>query len=223
MGRSDEVGVLRLLAKRNNDLGRARNRTACRLHALLGELVAGGIPKESTLLAPSACSAASGPLPLSRPLVMPSPMSTSMTCAASTPDEGVEASHRRCCRGRQDLPHRAVGVGPVVAAMLIGYTGDVRRLPTRHHYAAYNGTAPIEVSSGGRVVHRLSRRGNRQLNHAIHIAAVTQIRFSHSEGRAFFERKVAEGKTNKEALRALKRRISDAVYHQFLLDAERTS
>ncbi|MDQ3641853.1 MAG: transposase, partial [Actinomycetota bacterium] len=114
------------------------------------------------------------------------------------------------------------GVGPVVAAMLIGYTGDVRRFPTRHHYAAYNGTAPIEVSSGGRVVHRLSRRGNRQLNHAIHIAAVTQIRFSHSVGRAFFERKVAEGKTKKEALRALKRRISDAVYHQLLMDADRT-
>ena len=114
------------------------------------------------------------------------------------------------------------GVGPVVAAMLMGYTGDVRRFPTRHHYAAYNGTAPIEVSSGGRVVHRLSRRGNRQLNHAIHIAAVTQIRFSHSEGRVFFERKVAEGKTNKEALRALKRRISDAVYHQLLADADRT-
>ena len=78
------------------------------------------------------------------------------------------------------------------------------------------------MSSGGRVVHRLSRRGNRQLNHAIHIAAVTQIRFSHSEGRVFFERKVAEGKTNKEALRALKRRISDAIYHQLLLDADRT-
>ncbi len=113
------------------------------------------------------------------------------------------------------------GIGPVVAAMLIGYTRDIRRFPTRHHYAAYNGTAPIEVSSGGRVVHRLSRRGNRQLNHAIHIAAVTQIRFSHSEGRAFLERKVAEGKTNKEALRAVKRRISDAVYRQLLADAAR--
>jgi hypothetical protein len=94
--------------------------------------------------------------------------------------------------------------------MLIGYTGDVARFRSRDHFAAYTGTAPIEVSSGGRITHRLSRRGNRQLNHAIHIAAITQIRFGHSPGRSFFERKVAEGKTKKEAVRALKRRISDA-------------
>ena len=69
--------------------------------------------------------------------------------------------------------------------------------PAVGHYAAYNGTAPIDVSSGGRVVQRLSRRGNRQLNHAIHIAAITQVRFTHSPGRPFFDRKVAEGKTKK--------------------------
>src|SRR5207244_6126227 len=106
------------------------------------------------------------------------------------------------------------GVGPVVAAMVIGYTGDVARFTTRDRYASYTGTAPIEVSSGPRKIHRVSRRGNRQLNHAIHIAAVTQIRHRHSEGRAFFDRKVAEGKTPKKALRALKRRISDALYRQ---------
>ena len=78
------------------------------------------------------------------------------------------------------------------------------------------------MSSGGRVVHRLSRRGNRQLNHAIHIAAITQIRFAHSPGRAFYDRKVAEGKTKREALRALKRRISDALYRQLLHDATST-
>ena len=105
--------------------------------------------------------------------------------------------------------------------MVIGHTGDVRRFRSSDHYASYNGTAPIEVSSGGRVVHRLSRRGNRQLNHAIHIAAITQIRNPGSVGRLFFERKVAEGKTKKEAVRALKRRISDAVYRQLLLDAAR--
>ncbi len=102
--------------------------------------------------------------------------------------------------------------------MLIGYTGDVHRFATRDHYATYNGTAPIELSSGGRIVHRLSRRGNRQLNHAIHIAAITQIRFAHTEGRAYFDRNVADGKTKKEALRALKRRISDAVYRQLIID-----
>jgi transposase len=103
--------------------------------------------------------------------------------------------------------------------MFIGYTGDVTRFNSQDHFAAYTGTAPIEVSSGGRITHRLSRRGNRQLNHAIHIAAITQIRFAHSPGRAFFERKVVEGKTKKEAVRALKRRISDVVYRQLVLDA----
>src|SRR5262249_62136232 len=78
------------------------------------------------------------------------------------------------------------GVGPVVAAMLIGYTGDVARFTSRDRFAAYTGTAPIEVSSGGRITHRLSRRGNRQLNHAIHIAAITQIRFPPSPGRPVF-------------------------------------
>src|SRR5436190_11985708 len=102
------------------------------------------------------------------------------------------------------------GIGPVVAAMVIGYGGDVGRFRNRDHFAAYTGTAPIEMSSGGRITHRLSRRGNRQLNHTLHIAAITQIRHRHSPGRAFFERKVAEGKTKKEAVRALKRRITDA-------------
>jgi hypothetical protein len=82
-----------------------------------------------------------------------------------------------------------------------------------------NGTAPVEVSSGGRQVYRLSLRGNRRVNHAIHMAAVTQIRHQHSQGRAYYERKLAEGKTHKEALRALKRRISDAIYAALVADA----
>jgi transposase len=111
------------------------------------------------------------------------------------------------------------GVGPVIAAIVVGITGDIGRLATRDRFAAFNGTAPIEVSSGARVVHRLSRRGNRQLNHAIHIIAVTQIRHRHSPGRAYYDRKLTEGKTTKEALRALKRRISDALYTRMRNDA----
>ena len=68
-------------------------------------------------------------------------------------------------------------------------------------------------------MHRLSRRGNRQLNHAIHIAAITQIRHPHSPGRVYYERKLTEGKTKKEATCALKRRISDALYDQLIADA----
>jgi transposase len=109
------------------------------------------------------------------------------------------------------------GVGPIVAAFLIDYTGDPTRFASADHYAASNGTAPIEVSSGHKTRHRLSRRGNRKLNHAIHMAAVTQIRFD-TPGRVYYDRKIAEGKTRKEALRALKRRISDAVYRKLVTD-----
>ena len=95
------------------------------------------------------------------------------------------------------------------------------RFKNRDHFAAYNGTAPIEVSSGGRKVHRLSRRGNRRVNHAIHMAAVTQVRQPHSDGRAYYDKKLAEGKTRKEALRALKRQVSDAVFIRLRTDARR--
>jgi transposase len=85
--------------------------------------------------------------------------------------------------------------------------------------AAYNGTAPAEVSSGEKEIHRLSLRGNRRLNHAIHMAAITQIPHTHSQGRGYYQRKLAEGKTRKEALRCLKRPISDATYARLRADA----
>ena len=108
-----------------------------------------------------------------------------------------------------------------VAAWLtvIGDVVDVSRFANRDHFASYNGTAPIEVSSGPRKVYRLSRRGNRRINHAIHMAAVTQVRHPTSEGRAYYDRKLAEGKTGKEALRSLKRRISDAIFARLQVDA----
>ena len=79
------------------------------------------------------------------------------------------------------------------------------------------------MSSGNRKTHRLSLRGNRRLNHAIHMAAITQIRHRHSDGRAYYERKLAEGKTHKEALRSLKRRISNAIYAVLLADARQAA
>jgi transposase len=115
------------------------------------------------------------------------------------------------------------GVGPVIAGTVIGDVRQVFRFPSRDHFAACNGTAPVEVSSGGRKVHRLSLRGNRRLNHAIHMAAISQIRHKHSQGRTYYEKKVAEGKTHKEALRALKRRISDAIYAALVADARQAT
>jgi transposase len=106
------------------------------------------------------------------------------------------------------------GVGPIVVAMLIGYRGDPTRFATAARYAPYTGTAPVEFSSGGRITHRLSRRGNRRLNHALHIAATTQIRNSHSVGRVYHDRKLADGHTPREAIRSLKRRLSDIAWRQ---------
>ena len=96
-------------------------------------------------------------------------------------------------------------------------TWDVRRFPNPGTYASYNGTAPIEASSGPKVRHRLNPRGNRQLNHALHMIAVTQIR-GDNPGRDYYRKKIAEGKTTREARRALKRKISDAVYRRLLAD-----
>ena len=101
-------------------------------------------------------------------------------------------------------------LGPIPPQAAAGHSRDIRRFPTGGHYARDNGTAPLEASSGPRTRHRLNPRGNRQLNHAIHTAALTQIAHDHP-GRAYHERKQAEGNTNKEAMRALKRRISDVV------------
>ena len=110
-----------------------------------------------------------------------------------------------------------------MAAIVIGEVRDVWRFPDCDHFAAYDGTAPIEVSSGKRKVYRLSRRGNRRLNHAIHMAAVTQVRHRHSKGRACYDKKLAEGKTPKEAMRCLKRQVSDAIFTRLRADARRAA
>ena len=115
------------------------------------------------------------------------------------------------------------GVGPVIAGTVIGDVRQVSRFPGRDHFAADNGTAPVEVSSGGRKIYRLSLRGNRRLNHAIHMAAISQIRHKHSQGRAYYNKKTGEGKTHKEALRSLKRRISDAIYAALVADAQQAT
>jgi transposase len=114
------------------------------------------------------------------------------------------------------------GIGVVTAAMIIGHVGDVGRFKSAAHFASYNGTAPIEASSGERRRHRLNPRGNRQLNYAIHVAVVTQLRYP-CEGREYYDRKRAEGKSAKEAIRALKRQISNVVYRALVADARRVS
>jgi transposase len=219
---ADHASVLRLLVKRNQELSSARTRTACRLHALLIELVPGGIAKEITVNRAARLIGSvtpGGPVEATRLELALEHLEDLRRIEAQ-----MCASKRRLAAAVQSSAttvSEVFGFGPVGTAITIGYTRNIGRFTSRDHFAAYNGTGPIEMSSGGRVVHRLSRRGNRQLNHAIHIAAITQIRHPHSPGRAYYDRKRAEGKTTKEAIRALKRRISDTLYRHLHEDAAR--
>lgn len=110
------------------------------------------------------------------------------------------------------------GIGPTGAARLLVEVGDLARFPDRNHFASWTGTAPIDASSGDHVRHRLSRGGNRQINRVLHIMATVQLRTRTTEGRAYYDRKKDNGKTSMEAMRALKRRLSDLVYRTMLGD-----
>ena len=148
------------------------------------------------------------------------PPSTWPTCAGSTPSSATPATKiTAAVRASGTSLTDIFGVGAVIAATVIGDVADITRFPTADRFASYNGTAPIEVSSGRRKIYRLSMRGNRRLNHAIHMAAVTQIAHKNSDGRAYYQRKLAEGKTPAEARRALKRKISNTIYARLLADA----
>jgi transposase len=216
----DHVSVLRLLAKAHLDISRARSRACSRLHATVGELVAGGIRKEvvvnqaecllSSIVAVTVTQRQR--LELAHELVDDiCVLDVKMKLSRTRVAEAVAASATSLTE--------IYGVGPIIAGMLLGYAGDITRFPTAGHFAAYNGTAPVEFSSSGRTVHRLSRRGNRTLNHAIHMIAVTQIRNAGSEGRAYYDSKLAAGRTRREAMRALKRHISDRVFRHLRTDA----
>ena len=111
------------------------------------------------------------------------------------------------------------GVGALTAAKIVAETADVRRFRSKDCFARHNGTAPLPVWSGNLVRHRLSRSGNRQLNAAIHRIAITQMRI-HPPAKDYLERRLAMGNTKTEALRALKRRLSDVVFRALLVDAD---
>jgi transposase len=166
----DHTVVLRVWARRYRDLGRLRTQVMCRLHTVLCEMVPGGFSKE--ISAGQAIQVLAG-------ITADTPMTAARLELAHDLVDDLQRidDQRREVRRRTA---RAVassatsiteiyGVGPIVAATVIGYVRDIHRFPTRDHFAAYNGTAPIEVSSGNRKIYRLSRRGNRQLNYVIHM------------------------------------------------------
>jgi transposase len=215
----DHRQVLRLLARRHHQLIAARTRAICRLHAVLAEMVEGGLSKNLS------AKRASVELRSLRPSdaigIERKRIAVEFLEEVRRVDHALVELHRRIDDAVKAAGSSVIdvfGVGAIVACYLIGYSGDVRRFPTAGHYARYNATAPIEASSGPKVRHRLNPNGNRELNHAIHIAALGQITHD-TPGRVYYLRKQSEGKSRKEAMRCLKRRISDAVYQRLRADA----
>jgi transposase len=216
----DYPAVLKVWSKRHRDLARLRSQVACRLHAVLCDLVPGGHSREISAAHAARIldqAAPSGAVALARAELAAEFLADLRHLDAQL--RGTRKKLAAAVRASGTTLTQVFGVGPVIAGTVIGDVADVSRFPGRDHFAAYNGTAPVEVSSGNRKTHRLSLRGNRRINHAIHMAAITQIRHRHSDGRAYYEKKLAEGKTSKEALRCLKRQISDAIFARLRADA----
>jgi transposase len=213
--------VLRLLADRDHQITAHRTRTVCRVHALLCLLIEGGTAR--LLTADKASSLLTGievtDSIVAQRVATAQQLIAEMAVLDRARDE-VRAATSSAVIASGTTVTEVFGIGPLMAAVIIGRSGDVRRFPSAGHYARHNGSAPIEASSGPTARHRLNPRGDRQLNHALYTAAITQIR-NDTPGRAYYLRKQTEGKSRKEALRALKRQISNAVYRQLISDAGR--
>ncbi|MGN6791184.1 MAG: IS110 family transposase [Streptosporangiaceae bacterium] len=216
----DHAAVLRVWSRRHRQLSSLRTQAACRLHAVLCELTPGGVPQVITANRAAVILNAHQP-------ASPAGQAWHDLAEDHLTDLRRIDGQLREVRARITAAVRAsgtsltqvFGVGPVIAATVIGDVADIARFPTADRFASYNGTAPIEVSSGRRKIYRLSQRGNRRLNHVIHMAAVTQIAHRNNDGRAYYLRKIAEGKSPAEARRALKRKISNTIYARLRADA----
>jgi transposase len=216
--------VLSLLSERREDLVTERSRALNRLHGLLRDLVPGGVA--GTLSAHRAARI------LRRIRPQGSASARLRRRLASEVLRDIRTLDRKIAdlNGRIEAEVEAsgtalteiFGIGPILAARIIGTVGNVARFPTKAHFASYAGTAPVEASSGEVVRHRLSLAGNRKLNNALHMVAVCQAR-SEVRGGAYYRKKIAEGKSSKEALRCLKRRISDAVFRSLVADSQAPS
>jgi transposase len=219
----NELEALRMLADRREELARQRVQTVNRLQRLLSELTPGKAKKDITALQAKAILASTRPRDLAgktRRRLAAEQLTELVAAEKKIKALTKELTAMVTARGStlMELP----GVGPVVAARILADVGDVARFADRNRFASWTGTAPLDASSGEQIRHRLSRAGNRKMNHMLHIAAATQVRLD-TEGRTYYRRKLAEGKTRMEAMRCLKRRISDAVYRQLLADARRAA
>lgn len=218
----DATTVLALLDERRTNLATQRTRLVNQLHALLRDLMPGGAPTQLT--ADQAAELLRKVRPtsviertrkqLARDLIGEIRATDARLKASVDSINAVLAEHATRLTDVE-------GVGPVVAARVLGRTGRASRFPTGGHYASYTGTAPIQIASANHDRHRLSRGGDRQLNAALHIVAVTQARMTRSPGHAYYQRKIAEGKTRNEALRCLKRRIAEHLWRIMVADERR--
>jgi transposase len=215
----DHVVVVRMLADRRDELGVTRTAVVSRLHRLLLELVPGGAKTFLSVTQARAVLATVRP----RDLVGKTrrQLAAELINDLAAIDQKIKAADKQLTElldqigtGLRDLH----GIGPSGAARILGDVGDIGRFPTAARFASWNGTAPIDASSGEHQRHRLSRAGNRRINRVLHIMAIVQLRHD-TAGRAYYRRKLAAGKTSMEALRCLKRRLSDVIYRQLVRDA----
>ena len=216
----EQRSLLRVLVDRRRALGEDHTRMTSQLHVLVLELIPGGAKKDLSAAQAKALLATVRPRDVA---------GKARRRVAAELIGDLERIYARKKAANKELNELLAltgstlstlnGIGPSGAARLLVEVGDIVRFPTRAHFASWNGTAPLDASSGEQVRHRLSRKGNRQINRVLHIMAVVQLR-NLTEGRAYFDRRVAEGKTPMEAMRALKRRLSDVIYRQMMLDSQ---
>jgi transposase len=214
--------VARLLSDRRDQLSRERNRIVCRLHDRFRDLREGGA--KLNLTADQAARLRKGIRPVGLVATQRRELARELLADLRRVDQQLTDIDRRivaAVTATKTMLTDIVGVGCVLAATIIGHTGDITRSADRGHFASYAGVAPIEAPSGDIRRHRLSRRGNRRLNAAIHMVALGQL--SHpSSGRDYYDRKLAEGKTRREALRALKRQLANVIWRHLIADADMT-
>lgn len=213
---------LKVLTEHRDDLVRTRTQTVNRLHAIMVLLVVGGAPRNLTADTAAALLRRVRPsesLAVTRRLI-----ATDLVAEIRGLDKRITTATghitTRVANAQSTLTS-IPGIGSLTAGKILARTGMVTRFTTEAHFAAYAGVAPREVSSGDVIRHRLSRGGDRQLNYALHVIALTQISMRTSPGRIFYDRKRSEGKSSKEALRALKRRLATVVFRILTADYTR--
>lgn len=220
----DHTTVCAMLEERRSNVVGQRVRVANQLHAMLRELIPGGVAKSIT--ARSASDALSSVRTVGSVERTRKSLARDLVRELKAIDASLDSIQKQMSEALAESGSRLEfidGVGPVLAVRLIGRTGHASRFPSPHAFAAYTGTAPVEVASGEVSRHRLCRSGDRQLNSAIHLVAVTQARMKNSLGRAYYEKKIAEGKTRNDAIRCLKRQLAAHIWKVMLADERRTS